>query len=333
VIPSSRFASLVVVTALACGFATASQGSGTEPVPASGAGAGARLPGSPALGDPRLRTRYVEGLGGVPLNVVEAGDPRHRTLIFIHGLGQSHLSWAPQLQSALATEFHLVAYDLRGHGNSGKPWRSEDYAAPATWAGDLERVIRATGARRPLLVSWSYGTWVAIDYLEVHPATGIAGLVMIGALGGLAPMIPPAGPAQTARGKGISERTRSGWLDDNFEAGDEIARFFMRREADATWTRRTAAANALLSPYVRPLISQRSFDHTREIPRVTVPTWLVLGSEDPQAGPASATPLVGRLPDVSLSVFDGSGHLPFAEDPVRFNRELAAFARRAFDKE
>jgi len=104
-----------------------------------------------------------------------------------------------------------------------------------------------------------------------------------------------------------------------------------RREADAAWTRRTAAANALLSPYVRPLIRQRSFDHTREIPRVTVPTWLVLGSEDPQAAPASATPLLGRLPDVSLSVFDGSGHLPFAEDPVRFNRELAAFARRAFD--
>jgi pimeloyl-ACP methyl ester carboxylesterase len=291
------------------------------------------LPGTPAIGDPTLRTRYVDGLGGVPLNVVEAGDPQHRTLIFIHGLGQSHLSWAAQLQSTLATEFHLVAYDLRGHGNSGKPWRSEDYAAPATWAGDLERVMRATGARRPLLVSWSYGTWVAIDYLETHPATSIAGLVMIGALGGLVPMIPPAGPSQAERGRAISARTRSGWLDDNFEAGDEIARFFMRREADAAWTRRTAAGNALLSPYVRPLISQRSFDHTRELPRVTVPTWLVLGSEDPQAGPASATALMGRVPQVSLSIFDGSGHLPFAEDPVRFNRELAAFARRAFDDE
>lgn len=285
-------------------------------------------------GSSDLRTRYIEGVGGVPLNVVEAGDPSKPTLIFIHGLGQSHLSWKMQLKSSLAEDFHLVAYDLRGHGNSGKPWRVEDYAAPTTWAGDLERVVRATTENgEPLLVAWSYGTWVAIDYLSTSAPESVSGLVLIGALGGLAPTTMTGRPGDAETGKRIRAGTSSGLLSDNFAAGDDIVTFFLRKPVlDETWAHNNGAANALLPPYARPLILQRSFDHAAQVSTVRMPTLLLLGSEDPQVTEADARALRALLPDASVSVFEGSGHLPFAEDAERFNNELKTFAARAFQE-
>jgi len=281
-----------------------------------------------------LAARYIEGFGGVPLNVIEAGSPGLPTIIFIHGLGQSHQSWQLQLESSLAEEFHLVVYDLRGHGNSGKPWHAEDHAAPETWSGDLERVIDATAEDRPLIVSWSYGTWVAIDYLSTHDPESIRGLVMIGALGGLAPMTSSGRPGDAEKGQRIRAGTRSNLLEENFTAGDEIVKFFMRKPiADEVWARNNGAANALLPPYARPLISQRSFDHSSQVSRILMPTLIMMGSEDPQIKADDALVLIKKLPLASMSVFEGSGHLPFAEDSNRFNAELKAFSKRVFQEE
>lgn len=306
--------SLISCTTAATGGATAGDGSGMD------------LPGTPAVSAPELRSRYIAGFDDVPLNVVEAGDPTRPALVFIHGLGQSHLSWEYQLRSELAKNYHLVAYDLRGHGNSGKPSLVKDYAGPDVWAGDLERVLSATGARDPILVSWSYGTWVAVDYLSSHNPDVIAGLVLVGGSGGLVQSTSTATEKQASEGARLARLNDSGWLGDSFARGEGINAFFIRREVDPIWSQRTAAANVLLPPYARRHILQRSFDNSDAFDRVTMPTLIVVGSEDVTISVEDAARLKRRLNKASLEVFEGSGHLPFAEEPVRFNRLLARFA-------
>lgn len=74
--------------------------------------------------------QYVNGYGGVPLATVSWGNPQGPEILFVHGFSQSIESFRRQLDDpALASEFHMVAFDLRGHGASGKPWTPESYNA------------------------------------------------------------------------------------------------------------------------------------------------------------------------------------------------------------
>ena len=68
-----------------------------------------------------VATREILGGGGLKLHAREWGNPEGFPLLFIHGWSQNHLCWARQYDSALADEFRLVAYDLRGHGMSEAP--------------------------------------------------------------------------------------------------------------------------------------------------------------------------------------------------------------------
>jgi pimeloyl-ACP methyl ester carboxylesterase len=174
---------------------------------------------------------------------------------------------------------------------------------------------------------------VAIDFLSTHKSAPVAALMLVGGLGGLAPLEPSTQPVDADLARRINALTRSGLLEDNFKAGELIGPFFMRRPVDPAWVRMTGAGNALLPPYARPLITSRSFDHTDKLDEIRLRTQFVIGSEDVNTSIASARKLAAKMPLASVSVYEGSGHLPFAEDAERFNRELRDLAIQAFGAE
>ena len=83
---------------------------------------------------------------------------------------------AKQYESALSDEFRLVAYDLRGHGMSEAPLEVEHYTDGELWADDLAAIIDELGLDRPVLVGWSYGSFVICDYVRAHGQEKIAAI-------------------------------------------------------------------------------------------------------------------------------------------------------------
>ena len=81
-----------------------------------------------------------------------------------------------QYESALAEEFRLVAYDLRGHGMSEAPLEPEHYTDGQLWADDVAAIIDELGLDRPVLVGWSYGPFVICDYIRAHGQERIAAI-------------------------------------------------------------------------------------------------------------------------------------------------------------
>ncbi|MFE7549114.1 SDR family oxidoreductase [Streptomyces gardneri] len=77
----------------------------------AGAGQGAGLKGA--------RERWVR-TGGVELCVAELGDTDRPTVVLVHGYPDSKEIWS-EVAARLAEDFHVVLYDVRGHGRSTAP--------------------------------------------------------------------------------------------------------------------------------------------------------------------------------------------------------------------
>ncbi len=93
---------------------------------------------------------------GAELSMLEAGDPEQPTVVFIHGYPDTKEMWEAVLER-LRGSFHLVAYDVRGAGESSAP------RGPAAYdfghlADDLETVIgQVAPGRRVHLVGHDWG--------------------------------------------------------------------------------------------------------------------------------------------------------------------------------
>ena len=74
-----------------------------------------------------MKIHSVVGGGGMKLHVREWGKADAPPVLFIHGWSQNHLCWRKQYESQLADAYHLVAFDLRGHGMSEAPEAKEHY--------------------------------------------------------------------------------------------------------------------------------------------------------------------------------------------------------------
>ena len=65
----------------------------------------------------KFKQVWVKTPDGLTISAQDWGNPAGPEIVFIHGFSQSHLSWIKQVTSELAKDFHMVTYDLRGHGN------------------------------------------------------------------------------------------------------------------------------------------------------------------------------------------------------------------------
>jgi pimeloyl-ACP methyl ester carboxylesterase len=64
---------------------------------------------------------------GIKLHLVQKGDPKAPTILFLHGFPEFWYGWRHQLDFFVAQGFHVVAPDQRGYNKSDKPSAVKDY--------------------------------------------------------------------------------------------------------------------------------------------------------------------------------------------------------------
>ena len=110
-----------------------------------------------AAAQPAFKATWVTTDDGTRLSVREYGNPQGPAIVFVHGIAQSQLSFGRQMRAPLTTKYRLITYDLRGHGESDKPLNEAAYTSGRRMSDDLQAVITATRAEKPVLVGWSLG--------------------------------------------------------------------------------------------------------------------------------------------------------------------------------
>jgi pimeloyl-ACP methyl ester carboxylesterase len=196
------------------------------------------------------------------------------------------------------------------------------------WAEDIAAVIRATGLRRPLIVGWSYGGFVAMDYVRTFGTNNIAGLAMAGSLGGLVRM-PRFSEGSSDAARAMRERSAAqrGLDLQAFVTAGQITGSGYVAPPMTVLERQNFFATEIMTPaYVRAAMSGRNLDNSDLLDRLKLPVLFIRGSKDVTMPQDALQTLLDHLPKSRLSAYDGVGHLTFMEDPERFDRELAAFA-------
>jgi len=267
----------------------------------------------------------VTGGGGIGLSVSEHGNPDGRPILFIHGWSQSALCWAKQYEAADLSQFRLVGFDLRGHGMSDRPSEPEDYSTGDGWADDVAAVIAERGLERAILVGWSYGGMVACDYLRKYGTERVGGVNFVGAA-----IVLGQSAFGTKIGPGFFEHAPGACTPDLGENIRAIRSFLhgLSFEPLAAEDFETVLAfNMVVPSWVRGAMIQRDVDFAPVLRNLDLPVLVSHGREDKAVLPAMAEYALESCARATASWYEGAGHIPFLEQPERFNRELAAFAR------
>jgi non-heme chloroperoxidase len=273
-----------------------------------------------------MKTHEVTGGGGLRLHVREWGKPDGPPILFVHALSQNHLCWAKQYESALADEFRLVAYDLRGHGMSEAPLEPEHYTDGALWADDVAAIIEQLRLDRPVLVGWSYGAFVIGDYVRAYGQARIAAIAFVGGAVRLG-----ESAFGTLIGPGFLDHFADLTADDlptNIRAMPAFVRGLTAKPLSADDFETALAWHMVVPARIRASLANREIDLDDVLHALEVPLLVAHGRADSIALPAMAEHMLATYPAAEASWYDDAGHAPHLEDPERFNRELAALTRR-----
>ncbi len=101
------------------------------------------------------------------------------TIVFLHGLSSNHTTWSASMLALEKLGLNMLAPDLRGHGHSDKTKKRNLYKF-SIFAHDLEAILAQEKLGKIILVGYSYGGFVALEY-AVKNQEKISALILISA--------------------------------------------------------------------------------------------------------------------------------------------------------
>ncbi|MCX4959489.1 SDR family oxidoreductase [Streptomyces virginiae] len=110
--------------------------------------------------------------GGIELCVVELGETGRPTVVLVHGYPDSKEVWS-EVAERLATRFHVVLYDVRGHGRSTAPQPLRGGFTLEKLTDDFLAVADAVSPDRPVhLVGHDWGSVQGWEFATVARTEG-----------------------------------------------------------------------------------------------------------------------------------------------------------------
>lgn len=271
-------------------------------------------------GHPGREAFIARSPDGIALAGDAQGDPRAPEILFIHGLRQSRLSWDKQFIDPALAGFRLVRFDLRGHADSDKPTALEAYSDADRWADDVAAVIAKAGLRRPVLVGWSLGGFVAGAYLRKHGDSKVAGINLVDAVTKLSPdLLTPlsAAYARSTTSRDLAERTAA--------TAEFLAACFHQLPTGPDLQRMLVVNGMTARAVGEGFVRTETTDLEPVFRDYAGPILLTHGKHDRLVRVAMSERIEALHGNARLSIYADSGHSPFYEEPARFGRELAAF--------
>jgi pimeloyl-ACP methyl ester carboxylesterase len=284
-----------------------------------------------------MTERDLDLFTGLRYRVYEWDAPTDHTVVLLHGFLDFATGFAPLVEAGLEGRFHIVAPDLRGHGDSGRVGAGGYYHF-ADYLPDLHDVVRQLGRTRLSLVGHSMGGSIASFYAGSYPER-VHKLALLEGLG------PPEERQGTSPERVVSwidawERARRrGW--NSYASIEEAAARLAQNDPllDPALALRLAERGTSAGPDGRRRFKHDPLHLTRgpyggfqlEVSarfwrRITCPTLVVDASRsDFHLAPDELERRLAFLPHARRETLDGAGHMMQRHRPAELARLLIEF--------
>jgi pimeloyl-ACP methyl ester carboxylesterase len=268
------------------------------------------------LGPAAAQDRYFDA-GGVRIRYVDMGSGP--AVVLVHGFtGDIERSWINTgVLANLSTDHRVLAFDLRGHGHSGKPHDARAYEEIGL---DVIRLLDHTGVKRAHVVGYSLGGIIIAKLLTTHPERFTSALI----------------------GGAAYRRSRSARADqENEAAAREVEAGIYRalivstaatdeprpgEEAIHARSREIAGSNDVHAHAALMRARRALLVSDAEIAAVRVPTLALVGGADPALLRVQA--MREFWPDLHVQVVPGATHPTVHERGLPRRPEFARAIRR-----
>jgi pimeloyl-ACP methyl ester carboxylesterase len=299
----------------------------------------ARDPERAALSDPpRGRPLSIRSADGTMLHAEQFGSPEAVTVVLAHGWTESLAFWTYQIRALSRLGLRVVAYDLRGHGDS-EPAAGGDYSI-ARFGEDLEAVLAGSVPReqRAVVAGHSLGAMAIAAWAEDHYVEGRAGAAAlintgVGDLIADQLLVPVPAIAQ-ALNRTIAVHGFLGSRAPLPRFSTPLTHAAIRYIAFGP-----AATPAQVAFYERMLIATppdarasigialSELELYDALPRLSVPCIVIAGERDRLTPPSHARRIAEALPQLErLIVLPDTGHMAPLEQPGAVTDALAELA-------
>lgn len=234
-------------------------------------------------------------INNIKTSIKQAGTGKD--LILIHGIFASKEIMNP-LFDYFKTSYHVISYDVRGHGKTDKPknFTLEDYTH------DLKEIISKLDLEKPIVIGLSMGSYIALRTAEKYPDL-LSKIILLGSRpkGEISLVNKDENPNIDLKqmGMAISKRT---YAPDT--TPKQIEEFYRGNRSEVTLTGdERKEIYASLSYY----------DMLSDADKVKIPVLLIVGEHDGINPPEESVKLNRALPTSTLKIVEGAGHIAYLE--------------------
>jgi len=250
----------------------------------------------------------------IPLHYVEAGQGP--VVVLVHGFPFNHRIWDAQVRD-LGADYHVLAPDLRGFGESQAP---ESGYGMDDFAGDIVALLDRRGIERAVWVGHSMGGYITLAALRRWPER-------VAAAAFVATHARPDSPEKKLQRETSADNVMLNGVSDiaftmmgTIFAPDVDRQSMMAQNIYEIMVASPpqAIAGALRGMAARP-------DARPMLGTLAIPALVIAGEDDETVDAALTRELADLLPGARLVVIPGAGHMPMVEQPDATSAALREF--------
>ena len=238
-------------------------------------------------------------------------------VVFLHGIGGNRCNWRDQLRR-MSASYACFAWDAPGYGDSGESSSPRDFEH---FARELTTLLDHIGAAKAHIVGTSMGGHIALSLYRAHPER-VATLSLIATNAGMANL------SDSERREFVHRRVDPLMRGARpIDIGMSILDVLLGRHATSEVRQHVIESMAAIRTpsYIDTVNAIVMTDFREVLPRISVPTAIVVGAEDRVFPVSESRYLASLIPGSTVQVLPDIGHMLNLEAPDALVETLQRF--------